>query len=196
MKHKPGSMGKPSPGWNIELHDEDGKPVPQGTEGRIGINLNPRPVGLFVEYLDNPEANAEVFKNGFYYTGDKAYMDEDGYFWFVGRDDDVIKSSGYRIGPFEVESALQEHPSVQESAVVGSPDPIRGMIIKAFVVLKSGYEPSDQLVRDIQKHVKKVTAPYKYPRIIEFVEELPKTLSGKIKRGELRERELRRYQES
>jgi acetyl-CoA synthetase len=123
-------------------------------------------------------------------------MDEDGYFWFVGRDDDVIKSSGYRIGPFEVESALQEHPSVQESAVVGSPDPIRGMIIKAFIVLKTGYEPSDQLIREIQKHVKRVTAPYKYPRIIEFVDELPKTLSGKIKRGELRERELQRYQDS
>jgi acetyl-CoA synthetase len=196
MAHKPGSMGKPSPGWRIELHDEDGKTVPLGTEGRIAINLNPRPIGLFVEYLDNPEENAEVFKNGFYYTGDKAYMDEDGYFWFVGRDDDVIKSSGYRIGPFEVESALQEHPSVQESAVVGSPDPIRGMIIKAFIVLKAGYEPSDQLIREIQKHVKRVTAPYKYPRIIEFVDELPKTLSGKIKRGELRERELQRYQDS
>ena len=178
------------------VHDEDGKTVPLGTEGRIAINLNPRPIGLFVEYLDNPEENAEVFKNGFYYTGDKAYMDEDGYFWFVGRDDDVIKSSGYRIGPFEVESALQEHPSVQESAVVGSPDPIRGMIIKAFIVLKAGYEPSDQLIREIQKHVKRVTAPYKYPRIIEFVDELPKTLSGKIKRGELRERELQRYQDS
>lgn len=196
MKHKPGSMGKPSPGWKIELHDEEGKPVPQGTEGRIAISLNPRPVGLVVEYLDNPEANAEVFKDGFYYTGDKAYMDEEGYFWFVGRDDDVIKSSGYRIGPFEVESALQEHPAVQESAVVGSPDPIRGLIIKAFVILKSGYEPSEQLIRDIQKHVKKVTAPYKYPRIIEFVDELPKTLSGKIKRAELRERELRKYKES
>jgi len=122
-------------------------------------------------------------------------MDEDGYFWFVGRDDDVIKSSGYRIGPFEVESALQEHPAVQESAVVGSPDPLRGMLVKAFIVLKAGHEPSDQLVREIQKHVKRVTAPYKYPRIIEFVSDLPKTLSGKIKRAELRDREMRRYQE-
>jgi len=123
-------------------------------------------------------------------------MDEEGYFWFVGRDDDVIKSSGYRVGPFEVESAILEHPSVQESAVVGSPDPIRGLIIKAYIVLKPGYEPSDQLAKDIQKHVKKITAPYKYPRLIEFIDELPKTLSGKIKRGELRERELLRVKGS
>jgi acetyl-CoA synthetase len=196
MEHKSGSMGKPSPGWQMELQDDEGKPVEQGIEGRIAIGLNPRPVGLVVEYLDNPEANSESFKNGFYYTGDKAYMDEDGYYWFVGRDDDVIKSSGYRIGPFEVESALQEHPAVQESAVVGSPDPLRGVIVKAFIILKPGYEPSDQLTREIQKHVKRVTAPYKYPRLIEFVEELPKTLSGKIKRVELRERELQRYKDS
>ncbi len=195
MEHKPGSMGRPVPGWDIRLLDDDGNPVEQGIEGRIAISLNPRPVGLFIEYLDNPEANAESFKDGFYYTGDKAYMDDSGYFWFVGRDDDVIKSSGYRIGPFEVESALQEHPAVQESAVGGSPDPRRGMLVKAFIVLKPGYEPSDQLVREIQKHVKRVTAPYKYPRIIEFVSDLPKTLSGKIKRAELRDREMRRYQE-
>ena len=194
MEHKPGSMETSL--LEIELHMKKENQYCREQRGRIAINLNHRPIGLFDEYLDNPEANAEVFKNGFYYTGDKAYMDEDGYFWFVGRDDDVIKSSGYRIGPFEVESALQEHPSVQESAVVGSPDPIRGMVIKAFIVLKTGYEPSDQLIREIQKHVKRVTAPYKYPRIIEFVEELPKTLSGKIKRGELRERELKRYQET
>ncbi len=196
MQHKPGSMGRPVPGWHIQLHDDNGKPVEKGIEGRLAISLNPRPVGLFTEYLENPEANGESFKDGFYYTGDKAYEDDDGYFWFVGRDDDVIKSSGYRIGPFEVESALQEHPAVQESAVVGSPDPIRGMIVKAFVVLKPGFEPSDQLMKDIQKHVKRITAPYKYPRIIEFTEELPKTLSGKIKRAELRVRELKRYQES
>jgi len=196
MTHKPGSMGKPSPGWHIELHDDEGKQVEPGVEGRIAIGLNPRPVGLVTEYLDNQEANAESFQNGFYYTGDKAYMDDDGYFWFVGRNDDVIKSSGYRIGPFEVESALQEHPAVQESAVVGSPDPLRGMLVKAFIVLKPGYEPSDQLTKEIQKHVKRVTAPYKYPRLIEFMEELPKTLSGKIKRAELRDREMKRYQQS
>ncbi len=196
ITHKPGSMGKPSPGWKIELHDDDGNQIEPGIEGRIAISLNPRPVGLVTEYLDNPEANAESFKNGYYYTGDKAYMDDDGYFWFVGRNDDVIKSSGYRIGPFEVESALQEHVSVQESAVVGSPDPLRGMLVKAFIVLKPGYEPSDQLTREIQKHVKRVTAPYKYPRLIEYMEELPKTLSGKIKRAELREREMQRYKQS
>jgi len=146
-----------------------------------------------VEYLDNLEANRESFQNGFYYTGDKACMDEDGYFWFIGRNDDVIKSSGYRIGPFEVESALMEHPAVQESAVVGSPDLIRGMIVKAFIVLKPGYQPSESLVKDIQKHVRNSTAPYKYPRAIEFVSELPKTISGKIQRNILRDQELRKH---
>jgi len=196
MEHKPGSMGKPSPGWNIELHDENGKPVANYEEGRIAISLNPKPVGLLVEYLDNEEANAESFVNGYYYTGDKAYVDEDGFFWFVGRNDDVIKSSGYRIGPFEVESALLEHPAVKESAVVGSPDRIRGMIVKAFVVLNEGFEPGDDLIRDIQKFVKRITAPYKYPRSIDFVEELPKTLSGKIKRNELREGELKKFKKA
>jgi len=190
MKVKPGSMGRPAPGWHIELHDEEGNPVAKGEEGRIAVKLDPRPVGLFVEYLNNPEANAESFVNGFYYTGDKAYVDEDGYFWFVGRDDDVIKSSGYRIGPFEVESALLEHPAVKEAAVVGSPDVIRGMIVKAFIVLKEGFLPSEQLVKDIQKFVKKTTAPYKYPRAIEFVDDLPKTISGKIRRNVLREKEM------
>jgi acetyl-CoA synthetase len=192
MDYKPGSMGRPVPGWQIELHDEEGRPVGVREEGRIAIGLDPRPVGLFVEYLDNPEANRESFQNGFYYTGDKAYMDEDGYFWFVGRDDDVIKSSGYRIGPFEVESALLEHPAVQESAVVGSPDLIRGTVVKAFVVLKPGCTPSESLVRDLQAHVRNTTAPYKYPRAIEFVPELPKTLSGKIRRSILREQEMRK----
>ncbi len=189
-------MGKPSPGWHIQLHDDDGRPVGVHEEGRIAVSLNPRPVGLVVEYVDNPEANAESFHDGFYYTGDKAYMDEDGYYWFVGRDDDVIKSSGYRIGPFEVESALLEHPAVQESAVVGSPDRLRGLIVKAFVVLNKGYEPSEDLIRDIQKYVKNTTAPYKYPRAIEFVEDLPKTLSGKIKRNELRDREFKAFKKS
>jgi len=191
MKQKPGSMGKPMPGWHIELHDEQGKQVSEGEEGRIAISMNPRPVGLVIEYLENEDANAETFKDGYYYTGDKAYRDQDGYFWFVGRDDDVIKSSGYRIGPFEVESALLEHPAVQESAVIGVPDPLRGTIVKAFIVLNEGYQPSDALQKDIQKFVQRITAPYKYPRAIEFIDELPKTLSGKIRRGELRERELK-----
>ncbi len=190
MEARPGSMGKPSPGWQIELHDDDGRPVAPGDTGRIAIRVSPRPVGLFDGYLYDPEATGEVFRGDFYYTGDKAYVDEDGYYWFVGRDDDVIKSSGYRIGPFEVESALLEHPAVKEAAVVGSPDVIRGMIVKAFVVLKEGSAPSEQMAKDIQRFVKKITAPYKYPRSIEFVDDLPKTISGKIRRNVLREREL------
>ncbi len=192
METRPGSMGKPAPGWHVELHDDDGNPVEQGEEGRIAIGLDPRPVGLFVEYVNSPEANEASFVNGFYYTGDKAFRDTDGYYWFVGRDDDIIKSSGYRIGPFEVESALLEHPAVQESAVVGSPDLIRGVIVKAFIVLKPGYEPSETLIKDIQAHVRRTTAPYKYPRAVDFVDELPKTLSGKIKRNELRIREMQK----
>jgi acetyl-CoA synthetase len=187
-----GSMGRPSPGWQIELHDDNGKPVKLHDEGKIAIKLDPRPVGLFREYLNNDEENKKSFVNGFYYTGDKAYRDEEGYFWFIGRDDDVIKASGYRIGPFEVESALIEHPAVQEAAVVGSPDDIRGLIVKAFVILKPGFKPSDALVRELQNHVRKVTAPYKYPRSIEFVDSLPKTISGKIKRNELRDREMKK----
>ena len=149
---------------------------------------------MFREYLNNPEENRKSFIGDWYYTGDKAYRDEDGYLWFIGRDDDVIKASGYRIGPFEVESALIEHPAVQEAAVVGSPDDIRGLIVKAFIILKPGFAPSEALVREIQNHVKKVTAPYKYPRAIEFVDSLPKTISGKIRRNELREHEMKRYQ--
>ncbi len=190
-----GSMGKPTPGWYIELHDEDGKQVKPGEEGSIAIRIDPRPVGFFMEYWGNEEANANSTRGEFYYTGDRAIKDEDGYFWFVGRDDDVIKASGYRIGPFEVESAILEHQAVQEAAVVGSPDIIRGFVVKAFIVLKSGYEPSDKMARDIQEYVKSVTAPYKYPRKIEFVNELPKTISGKIKRKDLREAEMKRYEE-
>ena len=192
MTPKFGSMGKPSPGWHIELQDDNGTSVGLHEEGKIAIKLDPRPVGMFREYLNNAEENKKAFANGFYFTGDKAYRDEDGYFWFIGRDDDVIKASGYRIGPFEVESALIEHPSVQEAAVVGSPDDIRGLIVKAFVILKPGFSPSEALVREIQNHVKKVTAPYKYPRAIEFVDALPKTISGKIRRNELRDREMKR----
>jgi acetyl-CoA synthetase len=188
----PGSMGKPAPGWRIELHDRHHQPVGSNREGRIAIATDPRPVGLFSGYLKNEAANRKSFIKGWYYTDDKAAMDEDGNFWYIGRDDDVIKASGYRIGPFEVESALLEHPAVAESAVVGSPDPIRGDIVKAFIVLKPGFEPSGQLVADLQEHVKRVTAPYKYPRAIEFVTSLPKTHSGKIRRHELREREARK----
>jgi acetyl-CoA synthetase len=184
---KYGSMGKPTPGHVIKILDDAGHEVPVNEEGYIALKLEPnRSPGLFKEYWKSPESMAKVFKNGWYYTGDKAYMDADGYFWFVGRADDVIKSSGYRIGPFEVESALITHPAVLETGVVGHPDPIRGQIVKAFVVLKEGFEPSDQLIKELQDHVKKVTAPYKYPRKIEFVKELPKTISGKIRRAELR----------
>jgi acetyl-CoA synthetase len=192
MKPKFGSMGRPSPGWHIELHDDHGKQVGLHEEGKIAIKLTPRPVGIFREYLNNDEENKKSFVNDFYYTGDKAYKDEDGFYWFIGRDDDVIKASGYRIGPFEVESALIEHPAVQEAAVVGTPDDIRGLIVKAFVILKPGIKPSEALIREIQNHVKKVTAPYKYPRAIEFVDSLPKTISGKIKRNELRDREMKK----
>jgi acetyl-CoA synthetase len=187
---KPGSMGKPIPGFQVAILDDDAKELPPGQEGQIAVKVKPqRPVGLFREYWKDPEAMARSFQGEWYLTGDKAYRDEDGYFWFVGRADDVIKSAGYRIGPFEVESALLEHPAVAESAVVASPDPMRGHIVKAFVVLKPGYVPSDELVLSLQEHVRKVTAPYKYPRAIEFVSELPKTISGKIRRVELRGKE-------
>ena len=192
MTCPPGSMGKPAPGWHIELHDKEGIPVGINREGRIAISTDPRPVGLFAEYLANTAANEKSFVKGWYYTDDRAAMDEEGNFWYIGRDDDVIKASGYRIGPFEVESALMEHPAVAEAAVVGSPDPIRGLIVKAFVVLKPGREPSDALAKDLQEQVKRLTAPYKYPRSIEFTEALPKTISGKIRRNELRERELQK----
>lgn len=191
LKVKEGSMGKPTPGHYVAIVDEAGNELPVGEEGHIAIRIKPfHPPGIFRGYLNQPEANATAFRGDWYYTGDKAYKDEDGYFWFVGRADDVIKASGYRIGPFEVESALIEHPAVQESAVIGKPDPLRGEIVKAFVILKPGYEPSETLIKELQEHCKRVTAPYKYPREIEFVWELPKTISGKIRRGELRRMEL------
>jgi len=184
---KPGSMGKPTPGHYVAIVDDDGNELPPGEEGHIAVKIKPeRPPGLMKEYWKNPEGNKKAFRGDWYYTGDRAYKDEDGYIWFVGRADDVIKSSGYRIGPFEVESALQEHPAVAESAVIGVPDPIRGAVVKAYVILAPGYTPSEELTKELQEHVKKTTAPYKYPRIIEYVNELPKTLSGKIKRAELR----------
>jgi acyl-coenzyme A synthetase/AMP-(fatty) acid ligase len=164
--------------------------LPPGQEGDIAICVKPqRPVGLFQEYWKNPEETANSFRGEWYITGDRGLRDAEGYFWFVGRADDVIISAGYRIGPFEVESALIEHDAVAESAVVASPDEIRGAIVKAFVILAPGYQPSPELVEELQEHVKRVTAPYKYPREIEFVTALPKTISGKIRRIELRQRE-------
>ena len=192
---KPGSMGKPSPGFDVEVIDHDGNPLPAGKEGDIAVRVKPnRPTWMFKEYWRNPDATNACIRGDWYITGDRAYKDEDGYFWFVGRADDVIISAGYRIGPFEVESALKEHPAVAESAVVASPDEMRGEIVKAFVILAPGYTASPQLASELQDHVKRVTAPYKYPREIEFVETLPKTISGKIRRVELREMERQKKQ--
>ncbi|MGH8597643.1 MAG: AMP-binding protein [Gammaproteobacteria bacterium] len=185
-----GSMGKPSPGIDLAVIDDDGNVLSPNREGDVAVRVEPtRPPGLFKEYRGDPERTQKCFRHGWYLTGDRAFVDADGYFWFVGRADDVINSAGYRIGPFEVESALLEHPAVVESAVVSSPDEMRGEVVKAFVVLKPGHDGSDALVKALQEHVKTVTAPYKYPRKIEFVAALPKTVSGKIRRIELRERE-------
>jgi len=188
IKPKPGSMGKPSPLYDIDIVDDDGRTCPPGTEGRIVIkNLDKGlPPGLFKGYFGDEATTSAVWHDGVYDTGDVAWRDEEGYFWFVGRSDDVIKCSGYRIGPFEVESALMEHPSVLECAVTAFPDPIRGQVVKATIVLAKGYTGTPELAKELQEHVKRVTAPYKYPRIIEFVDELPKTISGKIKRKEIR----------
>lgn len=195
MPIKPGSMGKPTPGFDISIVDEDGRELPPKAEGHIAIKVKPtRPVGLFKEYWKVSKKTSDVFKGDWYYTGDKAFKDEDGYYWFVGRADDVIISSGYRIGPFEVESALIEHPAVAESAVVASPDDLRGEVVKAFVVLAPGYSASEELKKELQEHVRKVTAPYKHPRKIDFVNDLPKTISGKIKRSELKRHEWEGWQ--
>ena len=188
MEPKPGSMGKPAPGYQVEIVDEEGIPCEVGEVGQITIRLEKqKPVGLFNGYYRDAEKTKSVWHDDRYFTGDTAWRDEDGYYWFVGRVDDVIKSSGYRIGPFEVESALIEHPAVLECAVTGVPDPDRGQVVKATVVLAAGYKGDAQLVKELQNHVKKSTAPYKYPRIIEFRSELPKTISGKIRRVEIRE---------
>jgi acetyl-CoA synthetase len=189
MPVRPGSMGKPVPGWNVDVLDDDGQRAPDDVVGAIAVQVtDPRPVGLFLGYEGDDDANAKAFRDGWYYTGDKAWRDGDGYLWFEGRDDDVITSSAYRIGPFEVESALVEHPAIVEAAVVGKDDPQRTQIVTAFVILAAGYEPSDELVAELQTHARELTAPYKYPREIHFVDELPKTVSGKIRRSELRER--------
>ncbi len=193
MSVKPGSMGKPVPDLTIDILDEDFRPVNTGEVGFICVKMDDkRPAGIFESYLEDPDENLKVFQHGWYNTGDKAFKDDEGYFTFVGRGDDIIKASGYRIGPFEVESVIQEHPACAENAVVASPDPIRGEIVKAFVVLTPGYKPSDKLAQEIQDFVKLRTAPYKYPREIEFMDELPKTVSGKIKRAVLRSREIER----
>jgi acetyl-CoA synthetase len=190
MEPKPGSMGKPSPGYDIDIIDEDGRSCDVGEEGQIVVRTAKRkPVGMFGGYYRDKELTDSVWSDGVYRTGDMAWRDEDGYFWFIGRADDLIKSSGYRIGPFEVESALLEHPGVLECAITAVPDPDRGQIVKATVVLAKGWVASDDLKLELQEHVKKVTAPYKYPRVIEFVSELPKTISGKIRRVEIRGKE-------
>ncbi|MBU7044544.1 MAG: AMP-binding protein [Theionarchaea archaeon] len=187
---KPGSMGKPMPGQDIKILNEQGKEVKTGEVGEVTLKMGLP--SLFKEYYKMPEKMEEVIRNGRYYTGDLCRLDEDGYFWFEGRADDVILSAGYRIGPFEVEDALLTHPAVLECAAVGSPHPDRGEIVKAFVVLNKGFTPSDSLAAELQTHTKEVTAPYKYPREIEFVDSLPKTMSGKIKRSELKRMEYER----
>ena len=189
MDPKPGSMGIPNPQYDIDLVRPDGTSCEDGEKGEIVVNTHHgKPVGLFKGYYLDEELTKKAWDNGVYHTGDVAWRDEDGYYWFEGRIDDVIKSSGYRIGPFEVESALMTHPAVVECAITGVPDDIRGMVVKATVVLGSEWKDkaSDALVKELQNHVKRVTAPYKYPRIIEFVDELPKTISGKIRRVEIR----------
>lgn len=190
MEPRPGSMGKPAPIYDIEIVDKDNRPCDIGEEGEIVIKTgDKKPIGLFGGYYLNHEKTREVWYDNYYHTGDTAWKDEDGYIWFVGRTDDMIKSSGYRIGPFEVESAVISHPSVLECAITGFPDPVRGQVVKATIVLTGGYKPTEELKKEIQDHVKKVTAPYKYPRVIEFVDELPKTISGKIRRVEIRSKD-------
>ena len=189
---KPGSTGKPSPLYDIYIAGADGNPCEDGVEGEIVVRGIDRqmPCGLFTGYYNDPELTKSVMGHGYYNTGDVAWRDNDGYYWFVGRNDDVIKCSGYRIGPFEVESALLAHDAVFECAVTAAPDPTRGQIVMASVVLAKGFSPSDQLIKELQDHVKRVTAPYKYPRVIKFVDELPKTVNGKIKRAQIRKETL------
>ena len=192
MEPKPGSMGVPNPQYDIDILTPDGRSAEDGEQGQIVVRThNGKPLGLFKEYYRDAERTEDAWHDGVYYTGDLAWRDEDGYFWFVGRADDVIKSSGYRIGPFEVESALMTHPAVVECAITGVPDEIRGQVVKATIVLAKDYKDKagEALIKEIQNHVKRVTAPYKYPRIVEFVDELPKTISGKIRRVEIRNKE-------
>ena len=192
---KPGSMGIPNAQYQINLLRADGTPCDNNENGEIVVRVaEEKPIGLFTGYYKDPELTHKSWHDGYYHTGDVAYRDEDGYYWFVGRTDDVIKSSGYRIGPFEVESALMTHPAVIECAITGVLDEFRGMVVKATIVLRKEWKskPADELTKDLQEHVKKATAPYKYPRIIEFVDELPKTISGKIRRVEIREQDSKK----
>ncbi len=193
MKPRPGSMGRANPEYEIALLDPEGNPVADGETGEICVKAAPggdgHPCGLFRGYLKNPEDTGKAWHDGYYHTGDQAWRDEDGYFWYEGRADDIIKTSGYRVGPFEVESVIMELPYILECAVTGAPDPIRGKVVKATVVLVRGKEPSDALKKEIQDYVKSHTAPYKYPRLIEFVDELPKTVNGKIRRAAIRARD-------
>jgi len=199
----PGSIGKAAPGYDVRIVNNMGKEVPRGEQGNIGVRVKPNPPpGLFKGYMGDKEATAHAFCGDFYLTGDRATQDEDGYFWFKSRTDDLIISSGYRIGPFEVESALLEHPAVEESAVVASPDVDRGQVVKAFIVLARSHRKIKgkaaeelALISELQDHVKSTTAPYKYPRKIEFVDSLPKTVSGKIRRTALREGEMKKGKE-
>lgn len=188
MNPKPGSMGKPSPGYDIDILNDEGMSCEVGEEGQIAIKLDKqKPVGMFMGYYRDKELTDSVWHDDIYYTGDVAWKDEDGYYWYVGRNDDMIKSSGYRIGPFEVESALMEHPAVLECAITGVPDDLRGQVVKATVILSEGYKADESLILELQNHVKSVTAPYKYPRIIEFAQSLPRTISGKVRRVEIRD---------
>ena len=192
MEPKPGSMGVPNPQYEIDLLTPDGRSAEDGEQGQIVIRTgNGKPLGLFKGYYRDAERTEDAWHDDTYYTGDVAWRDEDGYYWFVGRADDVIKSSGYRIGPFEVESALMTHPAVVECAITGVPDEIRGQVVKATIILSKDYKGQEgpELIKELQNHVKKVTAPYKYPRVIEFVDELPKTISGKIRRVEIRSKD-------
>ncbi len=195
MVPKPSSMGKPSPQYNVKIVDRDGADCPPGQTGEIVIACDPKPPGLMMCYYRNEEKTKEAMHDGWYHTGDEAWMDEDGYYWYVGRIDDVIKSSGYKISPFEIESVLVTHPAVLECAVTGVPDPVRGQLVKATVVLRDGYEPSEALMKELQNFVKHETAPYKYPRAMEFVKELPKTTNGKIKRVEIRNKDKKKAED-
>jgi acetyl-CoA synthetase len=187
-KPKPGSMGKPSPALQVDLHTEDGRPCNRGQTGEIVVDVRAgKPEGIMTCYYRDSDRTEGAIRDGFYHTGDLAWIDEDGYYWYVGRNDDLIKSSGDRIGPFEVESVLLEHDAVRECAVTGVPDEVRGFAVKATIVLADGYAPSDELTKELQTWVKKETAPYKYPRIVSYVGELPKTINGKIRRSVIRD---------
>ncbi len=195
MEPKPGSMGRPSPQYKVDIIDPDGKSCPPGTVGEIVVGIEPHPAGIFIGYYRDRIKTRETLFGGFHHTGDLAWKDEDGYYWYVGRNDDVIKSSGYRISPFEIESVLLKHPCCLECAVTAVPDEVRGQIVKASIVLRDGFEPSDELKKELQNFVKHETAPYKYPRAVEFVKELPKSVSGKIKRVDIRNKDKAEFAE-